>query len=947
MHIGGRWPAAFLAFFFFGLTFLSFTHVYRTAGPPYRDDFNISNSKDGTNEGRDLWETEESAKAMMTGGVSHVPYPPLAIAAHIALTVFNFERSYRIFAAFLLVGLFLAVYFSLAESRRLKGFPLLVASVVVTTIFYHSYWFQFELERGNSNTFCATLSAIGLWFLSGGSAAAATISLVLASQWRIYPAILGFFLLSRAGVKTFARFIAFNLLALVLFGWEQLAHFVKIAAESPNMAWRPNHSLVLFLWYSPLGPYVHLVRILLAASGLAMFYVRWRVLDKTPLAVTATRTPFTISETALIGIAFQLMALLPAISIDYKLGIEIVPFLMIITRYAPESEVNPTLFYTAIALISVCVGSLSAPAPLVKTPALLVSLACYGAIALNSFFPRPADTRVRMSDESDDDTAPVPGAPRLMPVPEPAAPVVSHAENRPATVGETESPDLRDAGTERRTGWRYTVPFLTSVVLVGLMIRAYKIGGRGLWQDEIDLWLGALSNWRSSQMAPLPLWVHGAWLRLVGGYDVPLVLHIPNLFIGALLAVPMYFLGKHFFERRTGLLAAAFTAISPMAIYYSQEARPYVLFMNLICLTIFAFARARSEGTLKWTLAYIAAGTLAFLTHMLTGFVLAALVLWALIEDIWDRRPGRFIPVALASAVCGTGALWIFHRWHPVQSVASTLYPGSVWSFLRVAFYALGPEISQTGTWSIPITGAAILMIALAVMGVIRLKRERPGLLYALLPMIIVVCLAALFLTLGDKGSWKWERYATPMLPPFLVLVAGGCLDLRPLLRKGAIALTVLILFSGILSWADHETYNRSEEQAKMSAKLASNASTLNGFVMLAPSTLISRPIAVTAFRFSRTDGLPTYVMDGPLLYSVPMGSAIPDDSTWAATKVDGLPPGRYAFYDWANWAGNLQDKLAVNPALVTGVFQEAQSKTVGADVYLYASTATIKASRK
>jgi 4-amino-4-deoxy-L-arabinose transferase-like glycosyltransferase len=84
-------------------------------------------------------------------------------------------------------------------------------------------------------------------------------------------------------------------------------------------------------------------------------------------------------------------------------------------------------------------------------------------------------------------------------------------------------------------------------------------------------------------------------------------------------------------SRRAGLIAAAAVAVSPVLIWFSQDARAYALVFLLTALSFLFFARARRSRRprdLAWWAVFSA---LAIATHYFAGFVVvaeAALLLW-------------------------------------------------------------------------------------------------------------------------------------------------------------------------------------------------------------------------------------------------------------------------------------------------------------------------------
>jgi hypothetical protein len=104
--------------------------------------------------------------------------------------------------------------------------------------------------------------------------------------------------------------------------------------------------------------------------------------------------------------------------------------------------------------------------------------------------------------------------------------------------------------------------------------------------------------------------------------------------------------------RRAGLIAAAMVAVSPVLIWFSQDARAYALVFLLTALSFLFFARARRGGAradLAW---WAALSALALATHYFAGFVI---VPEAVLLVLGSRRRRE---VALAiGAIAAMGAL--------------------------------------------------------------------------------------------------------------------------------------------------------------------------------------------------------------------------------------------------------------------------------------------------
>jgi mannosyltransferase len=103
--------------------------------------------------------------------------------------------------------------------------------------------------------------------------------------------------------------------------------------------------------------------------------------------------------------------------------------------------------------------------------------------------------------------------------------------------------------------------------------------------------------------------------------------------------------------RRAGLIAAAIVAVSPVLIWFSQDARAYALAFLLTGLSFLFFARARRSGARRDLAWWAGFSALAIATHYFAGFVVlpeAALLLFAAGNR---RRVGIAIAAVLAATV--------------------------------------------------------------------------------------------------------------------------------------------------------------------------------------------------------------------------------------------------------------------------------------------------------
>jgi uncharacterized membrane protein len=255
--------------------------------------------------------------------------------------------------------------------------------------------------------------------------------------------------------------------------------------------------------------------------------------------------------------------------------------------------------------------------------------------------------------------------------------VSSRAPNRSARP-----PDTLDAaarpGSARRAGGTRRFTFhverlvLLFLVLLAFALRLHRLEVQSLWYDEAvtaqvaSQGVAELTRWTAEDIQPpLYYYVVSAWTRLQGRGEW--ALRFPSAFAGVLTVPALWVLARRLFGRGlngqiASLAAALLTAISPLLIYYSQEARMYAQLTLLGALAGYALLRAdaakRSGEEILWWAGFVLSGAAMLYTHYFGLFLLLAYGLWFLID--WlpvvkrphsGRRVWRRLGFAVGSAV--------------------------------------------------------------------------------------------------------------------------------------------------------------------------------------------------------------------------------------------------------------------------------------------------------
>jgi mannosyltransferase len=319
---------------------------------------------------------------------------------------------------------------------------------------------------------------------------------------------------------------------------------------------------------------------------------------------------------------------------------------------------------------------------------------------------------------------------------------------------------------------------LLAVVGGAAALRFSTLGVQSFWHDEavtvgrvLHPGLGATLREIPSSEATPPLYYVLAWLwtRVFGTSEAG-IRSLSALFGTATVPVA-YAIGARLVSRRAGLLSALAVAVSPLLVWYSQEARAYALLVLTSAATVWLFAAALQEPERRrWLAWWAAAASLALLSHYFAVFVVAPEAAWLL----WSRREGALRPVLAAVAA-------------PLV-VAAALLPLAVhqagrghdrWiaaiPFATRASTAVKQYVQGVGGSPSAVLGLAIALCALAGAALAALRTtpaERRGLL---VPFGIAVAAVGLALVLALAGKdYVVARNLIVAWVPLAVVAAGG-----------------------------------------------------------------------------------------------------------------------------------------------------------------------------
>ena len=347
---------------------------------------------------------------------------------------------------------------------------------------------------------------------------------------------------------------------------------------------------------------------------------------------------------------------------------------------------------------------------------------------------------------------------------------------------------------------------LTFILLLAAALRFYALGASSLWSDEGNTW--ALLSRSFTQIArdaaadihpPGYYWLLKLWTMLFGTSAVGM--RSFSALAGLLLVYVIYRLGlllrahKHDLPI-TALLAAFLAAVNPFLIYYSQEARMYLLLTLASAALCWALlACLDRKGRWGWgLLGYIGAAVVGLWSHYTFPVVMIGAGLGYLCIVL--PQPGRWRATWWPFALANLLAILAYLPWLPTAVDRLLHWPATTASAapsdaLRLVLQTvlLGPLREFPQPFAPWLWGTALLPL-----GGLLLAWRRPGLraiaLWWLAPLLLVFGAGLLtdaflkFLLVAAPAWWLLSAASVDLLPRTAtsgrvvsaLLIGGGAL---------------------------------------------------------------------------------------------------------------------------------------------------------------------------
>ncbi len=382
---------------------------------------------------------------------------------------------------------------------------------------------------------------------------------------------------------------------------------------------------------------------------------------------------------------------------------------------------------------------------------------------------------------------------------------------------------------------------LLVLTLLALGLRLYRLDNQSLWYDEgFSVYLSSMDideiTTRTAADIQPPLYyylLHG-WILLFGKTEWSV--RAMSLVFGVLTVPLLYAIARTLFRSElAGLLAALVVAISPLHVWYGQEARMYTL-LTLFCLLSSYLLLLAIEAKGRWSIpilwsAYAVANAAALYTHYFAFFVLGFQAVYVLVLLAAQRfRP---LHLLVGSLVSGVAVLLLYLPWLP-HLLTRYGTDASYWAGqLKLHEVMVDIAISFAGGESVTEPVGIVLAVgyglAFLLSFVVLLaqaarmagpaahptSRILPASYFPLLFLLLFLLLPTILILAVSYNAPKFNaRYAMVSHPALVLVLAGG---LAALWRRrqgylgnvlrGAVSSLVLILILGTSAYANYNAY--------------------------------------------------------------------------------------------------------------------------------------------
>jgi mannosyltransferase len=215
--------------------------------------------------------------------------------------------------------------------------------------------------------------------------------------------------------------------------------------------------------------------------------------------------------------------------------------------------------------------------------------------------------------------------------------------------------------------WSKENYLLILLLLLAIILRLYHLDYQSVWLDELHTLIETNPNTSLtdvknsiliSEVMP-PLYYYSIYYVFkIFGYST-YIARFFSVIMALINIILIYKLGKELYSKKVGLISALFLAVNPFHLFYSQEARPYVMLLVFTLLSFLYLVKFLKNPVWKNALLFGFYSGLMILCHFFGLFVLVSQVFILFLFFILEKRERR-ISFFQKSLVSGLLAIIFF-----------------------------------------------------------------------------------------------------------------------------------------------------------------------------------------------------------------------------------------------------------------------------------------------
>jgi uncharacterized membrane protein len=384
---------------------------------------------------------------------------------------------------------------------------------------------------------------------------------------------------------------------------------------------------------------------------------------------------------------------------------------------------------------------------------------------------------------------------------------------------------------------------ISLVLVVALATRLYRLGHESFWVDEVHQIRVAsqslseiVENYRQDtphethDQAPLSMIITRLFLT---ESNPEFSARVPSVLLGVLSVLALFFVANRLLPFMTSLTAAFFMAISPLAVWYSQDARWYSQWClgTIISYLTLLVVSDKPRDARVWC-GYFVATLANIYTFVYTVIILLAQgisLLWRKIIGL--GRWGTILVFSCVNAAVFAFAipviLMIVQRAETDQFYSGTARASSLfelpYTFLTFATgFTVGPSLARLHDHPSPIevlfenpelVVVGLVFVPITLVGLVKVFRE-PHLASWLVPWLVTPPAFVFSISLFSPELTYQIRYVFASLPAFVTVLAIGVSSLKPRLRGVAFVSVIVMCVFSLANFYWNEKYDKADARS-------------------------------------------------------------------------------------------------------------------------------------